>query len=150
MHKTFLLSAIIAIFLLGAGTNTFGGVEPSPWKPIGHDLQMLRQEIAAAQAKLAGAEPGANLMELALTNSHENLLNLLHSLQAKVKGLQGTKGQKKRIMTICNNMKPKLAGLDVSHKNFSAAIKRNDGAAAQELLDEMEETVKALENLIAK
>lgn len=150
MHKTILLIGILAIFLLGIATGAFGGIEPSPWKPIGHDLQSLRQEIAAAQTKLAGAEPGANLMELTLTNSHKNLLNLLHSLQAKVKGLQGTKGQKRIILTKCNNMKLKLAGLDVSLKNLSAAIKRNDGTAAQKFLNEMEETVKALENLIAK
>ncbi|MCJ7663183.1 MAG: hypothetical protein MUO24_02965 [Desulfobacterales bacterium] len=151
MKKTVVVSGILAICLfLGIATGVFGGVEPTPWIQIRQDLQLFQQEIDPSRGRLAEAKPGTNLTKLGLLKSHENMVNLLQSIQAKVKGLEETKGQEKGVLDICNKMKPKLDSLDVSLKNFKAAIKQGDKLAAQGLLNQMGETVKGLEALLAK
>jgi hypothetical protein len=151
MNKTVLVSGVIAIcFVLGAITGAFGGIEPSPWTPVTHDLQLFQQEIDPAQAKLTGAKPGADLTKLGLLKSHENMMSLLQSLRTKVRGLEGTKGQEKGVLDICNKMKPKLDSLERFLRNFQAAIKQGNKPTAQSLLNQMGETVKGLEALLAK
>jgi hypothetical protein len=151
MNKTVLLSGVLAICLfLVITTGVFGGIEPSPFAPIGQDLKLFQQEIDPSKGKLAEAKPGADLTKLGLLKSHENMMSLLQSLRTKVRGLEGTQGQEKGIIIICNKMKPKLDSLDVSLKNFGAAIKRGDRLAAQGLLNEIGETVKGIEALLAK
>jgi len=151
MKKTVLVSGIIAsCFVLGAITGTFGGVEPSPWVPIGQDLKLFQQELNPALTKLGDAKPGANLTKLGLLKSHENMMSLLQSLRTKVKGLEGTKGQEKGVLDICNKMKPKLDSLGLFLKNFNTAIKQGDKPTAQGLLNQMGETVKGLEGMLPR
>jgi hypothetical protein len=151
MKKTVLVSWVLAICLvLGIAINAFAGIEPVPWAPISHDLQLFQQELTPAQAKLAEAKPGANLTKLGLLKSRENMMRLLQSLRTKVKGLEGKKGQEKGIIIICNKMKPKLDSLGLFLKNFRLAIKQGDKPTAQSLLNQMGETVRGLEALIAK
>jgi len=151
MKKTVLVSGVLAICLfLGIATGAFGGIEPSPFAPSMHDLQLFQQEIDPSKGRLAEAKPGANLTKLGLMKSHENMMGLLQSIRTKVKGLEGTRGQEKGVLDICNKMKPKLASLELFLKNFNAAIKQGDKPTAQGLLNEIGETVKALEALIAK
>jgi exoribonuclease R len=47
-------------------------------------------------------------------------------------------------------MKPKLDSLELFLKNFKIAIKQGDKPTAQGLLNRMGETVKGLEDLLAK
>ena len=151
MKKTVVVSGVLAMCLfLVITTGVFGGIAPSPFAPIGQDLKLFQQEIDPSKGKLAEAKLGADLTKLGLLKSHENMMNLLQSIQAKVKGLEGIRGQEKGIIIICNKMKPKLDSLELFLKNFNAAIKRGDKPAAQSLLNEMGETVKALEALIAR
>jgi hypothetical protein len=151
MNKTVLVSGIIAIcFVLGATTGAFGGIAPSPFAPIGQDLKLFQQEIDPSKGKLAEVKPGANLTKLGLLKSHENMMSLLQSLRTKVKGLEGIKGQEKGVLDICNKMKPQLDSLGLLLKNFKIAIKQGDKPTAQSLLNQMGETVKGLEALLAK
>ena len=92
--------------------------------------------------KLAEAKPGADLTALTLRGSHEDMMNLLRSLQAKAKALQQKGGQEKGI--IDDGITPKLNSLDVSLKNFKIAIQSGNRMAAQRFLNEIAETVKAL------
>jgi hypothetical protein len=151
MNKTALLVGTTAIcLLLGIAINAFAGIEPVPWAPISHDLQLFQQELTPAQAKLAEAKPGADLTKLGLLKSHEKMMSLLQSLRIKVKGLEGVKGQEQGVLDICNKMKPKLDSLGLLLKNFKLAIKQGDKPAARRLLNQMGETVKGLEALLAK
>jgi hypothetical protein len=155
MKKTVLVSGVLAICLfLVVANGAFGGVEPTPWKlhwtPIGQDLRLFQQEIDPSRGRLAEAKPGADLTKLGLLKSHENMMSLLQSLRTKVRGLEGVKGQAKGVLDICNKMKPKLDSLELFLKNFKAAIKQGDKPTAQGLLNEMGETVKGLQALIAK
>jgi hypothetical protein len=150
MKKTILVSGVIAICLfLGAIANA-QGFEPTPWAPISHDLQLFQQELSPALAKLADAKPGANLAKLGLLKSHGNMMSLFQSLRTKVKGLEGVKGQAKGVLDICNKMKPRLDSLELLLKNFKLAIRQGDKPTAQSLLNQMGETVKGLEALVAK
>ncbi len=151
MKKRALVLEIIAIFLLlGSAINAFAGVEPTPWKLIREDLKLFQQEIDPSKGRLAEAKPGADLTKLGLLKSHENMMSLLQSLRTKVKGLEETKGQEKGVLDICNKMKPKLDSLELFLKNFKIAIKQGDKPTAQGLLNRMGETVKGLEDLLAK
>ncbi len=151
MSKTVLLLGVIAICLvLVAATGAFGGIEPVPWAPIGQDLRLFHQELNPAKTKLAEAKPGVDLTKLGLLKSHENMMRLLQSLRTKVKGLEGTKGQEKGVLDICNKMKPRLDSLGLLLKNFKLAIKQGDKPTAQSLLNQIGETVKELEALISK
>jgi hypothetical protein len=151
MTKAVSVSGILAIcFVIVAITGAFGGVEPSPFTPIIQDLKLFQQEIDPSHGRLAEAKPGADLAKLGLLKSHENMMSLLQSLRTKVKGLEGARGQEKGVLDICNKMKPKLDSLELLLKNFKAAIRQGDKPAAQRLLNKMEETVKALEALIAQ
>jgi hypothetical protein len=151
MGKTVLVSRIITVCLfLGIVTGAFGGIAPSPFVPIGQDLKLFQQEIDPSKGKLSEAKPGANLTKLGLMKSHENMMGLLQSIQTKVKGLQETKGQEKGVLDICNKIKLKLDSLELFLKNFKEAITQGDRLAAQKRLNEIGDTVKELEALIAK
>jgi hypothetical protein len=155
MNKTVLVSWVLATCLfLGIAINAFAGVEPTPWKlhwtPIGQDLRLFQQEIDPSKGRLAQAKPGADLTKLGLLKSHENMANLLQSILTKVKGLEGTKGQEKGILDICNKMKPELDNLGLFLKNFKLAIQQGDKPTAQSLLNQMGETIKGLEGLLTK
>ncbi len=151
MKKTVLVSGGLAICLfLVVANGAFGGIEPSPWTPIGQDLKLFQQELNPAQTKLGDAKPGADLTKLGLLKSHENMMRLLQSLRTKVKGLEGTKGQEKGVLDICNKMKPRLDSLGLFLKNFRLAIQQGDRPTAQSLLNQIGETVKGLEALLAK
>jgi hypothetical protein len=150
MKKT-VLSGILAIcFVLVAIAGAFGGVEPSPFVPIGQDLRLFHQELNPALAKLGEAKPGADLTKLGLLKSHENMMSLLQSLRTKVKSLEGIKGQGKGVLDTCSKMKPKLDNLGLFLKNFKLAIQQGDKPTAQGLLNQMEETVKRLEGLLPR
>ncbi len=151
MKKNVLVSGTIVICLfLGIATGASGGIEPSPFTPIRQDLTLFQQEIDPSKGRLAEAKPGADLTKLGLLKSHENMANLLQSIQTKVKGLEGTKGQERGVLDLCNKMKPKLDSLGLFLKNFEVAIKQGDKPTAQGLLNQMGETVKGLEAMFAK
>ncbi|MCJ7663604.1 MAG: hypothetical protein MUO24_05125 [Desulfobacterales bacterium] len=151
MSRTVLVSGIIAICLfLGIATGAFAGIEPSPFSPIRHDLKLFQQEIVPSKGRLAEARPGADLTKLGLLKSRENMMGLLQSIRTKVKGLEAIRGQERGVLEICNKMKPKLDSLELFLKNFKTAIKQGDKPTAQGLLNQIGETVKALEALIAK
>jgi hypothetical protein len=159
MKKT-VLSGILAICcVLSITTGVFGGItiedrpqkgKPTPWAPISNDLRLFQQELNPALTKLGEAKPGANLTKLGLLKSHENMMSLFLSLRTKVKNLEGTKGQEKGVLDICNKMKPQLDSLGLFLKNFKLAIKQGDKPTAQGLLNQMGETVKGLEGLLTK
>ncbi len=151
MKKAVVVSGLVAICLvLVVANGAFGGIEPSPWTPIGQDLKLFQQELNPAQTKLGDARPGADLTKLGLLKSHENMMRLLQSLRTKVKGLEGTQGQEKGVLDICNKMKPQLDSLGLFLKNFRLAIQQGDRPTAQSLLNQIGETVKGLEALLAK
>jgi hypothetical protein len=151
MKKTVLVSGVLAICLfLVVANGAFGGIEPSPFSPISQDLQLFQQEIEPSRGRLAEAKPGADLTKLGLLKSHENMMGLLQSIQAKVKGLEGTRGQERGVLDLCNKMKPKLDSLGLFLKNFKGAIELGDRLAAQKRLNEIADTVKGLEALLAK
>ena len=151
MKKAVVVSGVVAICLvLVVATSSFGGIAPSPFAPIGQDLKLFQQEIDPSKGKLAEAKLGADLTKLGLLKSHENMMNLLQSIQAKVKGLEGIRGQEKGVLDICNKMKPKLDSLELFLKNFKIAIRQGDKPAAQGLLNQIGETVKGLEALFTK
>jgi hypothetical protein len=156
MKKEMVLLTVVvmAIVSISAITPSYAfNPQPEPpgiWASIYEDLRSLNQELSPALAKLADAKPGANLTKLGLLKSHGNMMNLLQSLRTKVKGLEGTKGQEKGVLDICNKMKPKLDNLGLFLKNFKLAIQQGDKPTAQGLLNQMGETVKGLEALIAK
>ena len=150
MHKKLRVSVLAICFFVGVTTVAFGGIEPSPWKPLRQDLRLFQQELTPAQAKLADAKPGADLTRLGLLKSHANMMGLLQALRTKIKGLEETKGQAKGVLDTCNKMKPKLDNLGFSLKNFKLAIQQADKPTAQGLLNQIGEQVKELEALIAK
>ena len=155
MNKRILVSGVLTIcIVLGITTAVIGGVviedRPSPWTSIRQDLQLFQQEIDPSRGKLAEAQPGADLKKLSLLKSHEKMMGLLQSIRTKVKGLEGTRGQEKGVLDVCNKMRPKLDSLELLLKNFKAAIKQGDKPSAQGLLNEMGEAVKGLQSLIAK
>ena len=151
MNKTVLLSGVLVVGLfLVFAAGVFGGIEPSPFRPSLHDLRLFRQEIDPSKGRLAGAKPGANLTKLGLMKSQANMTNLLQSIRGRVKGLLQAKGQSKGVIGICIQMQPKLDSLELLLKNFGAALKQGEKPTAQGLLNQMGETVKTLEALIAK
>jgi hypothetical protein len=148
MHKKIMVLVLAICFFVGATTVALGGIEPSPWKPLREDLRLFQQELAPAKAKLGEAKPGTDLTKLGLLKSHEDMMRLLQSLQTKVQGLEGTKGQTKGVLDICAKMKPKLDNLGFSLKNFKLAIQQGDKPTAHGLLNQIGETIKGLEALL--
>ncbi len=154
----FFAVAVVAILFISTVASIYAAEfnpQPEPpgiwaWTPVQEDLRLFQQEIDPSKGRLAEAKPGADLAKLGLLKSQENMMALLQSLRTKVKGLEGTKGQEKGVLDICNKMKPQLDSLGLFLKNFQAAIKQGDKPTAQGLLNQMGETVKGLQALIAK
>jgi hypothetical protein len=150
----FLIIVVMAILSISAITLSYAfNPQPEPpgiWPVFHDDFKSWEKELAGAQGQLAGLKPGANLTKLGLLKSHENMMSLFLSLRTKVKNLEGTKGQEKGVLDICNKMKPQLDSLGLFLKNFKLAIKQGDKPTAQGLLNQMGETVKGLEGLLTK
>lgn len=126
------------------------GVELMPWAPMRQDLKLFQQESNAANGKLAGARPKANLPQLTCGLLYENMKVLLESMRIKVKASKETRAQERAVLDYCNEMKPKLDNLGLLVKNFQVAIRQGDTPSAQGLLYDMEETAKELHELIVK
>jgi hypothetical protein len=155
----FLTIVVFAVFMvlpaLGVekqpGSERMFNPQPEPpWAFVQQNINLFNNEIDLANGKLTEAKVGADLTAVTLTRSHENMMNLLRSLQAKVKGLQESKGQEQGIIVVCSKMNPKLNSLDMSLKKFRRAIEANNRTAAQRFLNEIGETVKGMQALFVK